>query len=342
VSTPDQKLTGAQRVAAFLLSLDKEAAAEVLQHLSDEVIADIAEAMTELDAEAASSERVDELYVDLARKLTGRPEVRPVVRSELVSILGGSLGEERGRDVISRIEERRMQERPFAALEPFPPEAIARVLQGESPAVAALVLSHLDPTLSAAILTCYEESTALDVVRRMSTLVPPGFSTLRAICGDLVEQLETAGDVITGAPDPARRLKTIAEMLNHTGEGIERAVLSSIESENAEIAQEIRDFMFTWEDLSVVDKRAMQKILGSVNTKTLSIALKACSPEVESNILGNLSVRVRDMVAEERELAGPMPMSEVQHARDEIMQAVRALMDSGEFRPTRAGEDLVL
>jgi len=85
----------------------------------------------------------------------------------------------------------------------------------------------------------------------------------------------------------------------------------------------------------------MQKILGMVDTKTLSIALKGASVAVEENILGNLSSRVREMVSEEREIAGPMPLSDVQDARNEIMVSIRALIEAGEFRPTRGSDALV-
>jgi flagellar motor switch protein FliG len=93
--------------------------------------------------------------------------------------------------------------------------------------------------------------------------------------------------------------------------------------------------------LAGVERRAMQKILASVDTRTLAIALKGSSRRVEENVVGNLSERVRAMIADERELAGALPMSEILKARNEIMTAVRTLMESGEFRPSRAGEELV-
>ena len=336
------ELTGVRKVAAFLLSLDREAAAGVLRHLPDDVIPDVAQAMTELDPESAPPERVDELWAELASVAVGRQPVLPKRPDELVEVLSGSVGEEKGAAVLSTLEERRRHERPFRAVEQHPPGAIAGVLRGESPAVAALVLSHLDPALSAPVLAEYEPEAALDIVRRMTTLTPPGFTTLSAIAEDVAAQLAAGGGGGGGAaPDPSVRLQTIAEMLSFSGQEVEQAVLQGLEKDAADTAKEIRDYMFTWSDLSGVDKRSMQKILGSVNTKTLSIALKASSPEVEQNVLSNLSSRVRDMVTEERELAGPVPMTEVELAREEIMQAVRALMDSGEFKPMRAGEDLV-
>jgi len=95
------------------------------------------------------------------------------------------------------------------------------------------------------------------------------------------------------------------------------------------------------EALAELDKRAMQKVLASVDTKTLSISLKGSSARVEENIMANLSSRVREMVKDERDLAGAMSLKEVGLARGEVLKAVRGLMESGEFRPARAGDELV-
>lgn len=337
-----KELAGAQRAAVFLLSLEREAAASVLRHLRDDVLGDVAEAMTSLDPSVASADRVQSLYRDLVEAAAGPAPVQPARGDELGRLLAASLGEERGASVLEEMARRRNLEHPFERIEAYPVETIAGVLKNESPAVAAVVLAHLEPATSSGILACYDPEVALDVVRRMTKLTPPGYATLRAIATDLEDQLGAAGEGGTSAlADSTHRLQTIAEMLSRTGEDIERIVLQGLDAESAEVAQEIREHMFTWDDLASVDKRSMQKILGSVNTKTLSIALKACNKAVESNVLSNLSARVREMVAEERELAGPVPMSEVDGSREEIMQAVRALMDAGEFRPVRAGEDLV-
>ncbi len=119
------------------------------------------------------------------------------------------------------------------------------------------------------------------------------------------------------------------------------ARMEGIEAEDSDMAGEIREYMFTWAELSTIDKRAMQKILGSVDTRTLSIALKACAADVEENISSNLSTRVKAMVIEERELAGAVPMSEVMQSRGEIMKAVHSLIESGDLSPARSGEELV-
>jgi flagellar motor switch protein FliG len=333
-------IAGPQRVAAFLLSLEPEAAAPILKSLKEDVLAEVARAMVELDPRLSEPGAVERLYRDVALSLHGQKLVRSCDAGELGRILATSLGKAKGDAVLAEIQVRRLKERPFLALEEHAVHRIARVLQEESPAVAALVLAHLAPMQSAEILQLFEKEAATAVVKRMATLVPPGEPVLRTIAADLSERLESLakkGD----EQGPLDRLRSIASLLNSSAPELEKDVIEAIAADDSDMAGQLRDFMFTWEDIASVNKRAMQKILGTVDTKTLSIALKACTAEVEANILGSLSTRVRDMVNEERELAGPQPMPEVQNARGEIMNGIRALIESGEFRPSRGGENLV-
>lgn len=339
-STSETAPSGTQKVAAFLLSLDRATAQELLKSLDPKVVSDVAAAMTELDASFTQREKIDELYLELARTLHTPSGPRRPDEGELASMLEAALGKSSSQGVLAKIHERRRIERPFAVIEKEPPALLAAALKDESAAVAALVLAHLAPTLSAEILSSLEPDLALDVVRRMATLIPPGNAALSSVADNLAERVAQLAKAPVAA-DPAVRLQSIAQMLNFSQAEIGKAVLEGLETENAQMATEIREFMFTWNDLATVEKRGMQKILSSVETRTLSIALKACPPDVENNIMGNLSSRVREMVKDERELAGPMPMAEVLVARNEIMKSVRSLMESGEFAPAKAGEELV-
>jgi len=331
---------GHHRVAAILLSLDPAEATAILRNMKLDVVEAVANAMLELDPRLTEAGAVDRLYGDLARQINGPKTVHPCSSKDLEHLLSQSFGAERSRTVLHDIQERRRRERPFSAVEAYTPFEIARVLRTESPAVAALVLAHLDPSQSAEILRSFESEAAVEVVRRMATLEPPNPAILEAIALDVHSQLEEA-PAIVGDSDPSRRLKQVALLLNNAPTEIEKNVIESLAEEDVAMADELREYMFTWEDIATIDKRTMQKILGTVDTKTLSIALKACSTEVEENVLGNLSSRVRDMVAEERELAGAMPISEVKAARNEIMTNIRAMIEAGEFRPNRGGDELV-
>ncbi|MBI5362997.1 MAG: hypothetical protein HZA53_07440 [Planctomycetes bacterium] len=333
-------LSGAQKVAAFLLTLDKQAASNVLKNVDPKVLPAIAEAMTELDPRFGDETKLRELYQEVTRVLVRRPGPRPQDDMEVETMFEEALGREKTRGVIGKLEERRRHERPFAFVEREPAELTSRALQEESPAVTALVLAHLPADLAAEILSGFKPEPALEVVQRMTNIFPPGFEALDTVAQDLRRRLVELAKEPT-QKEPEVRLKSIAQLLTFSEPAIEKSVVEGLANADEAVATQIKEFMFTWNDLSSVDKRGMQKILGSIETRTLAIAMKACPQDVEENIMGNLSVRVRQMVADERELAGPMPMTEVQNARGEIMKNVRALMESGEFKPARAGEELV-
>jgi flagellar motor switch protein FliG len=336
---PDEA-NGAQRAAAFLLSLEKEAAVEVIKHLDENVIVEVVEAMGTLDHHMTDPKNIEQLQKELVKALHQPSGARLRSEEELFRMLEQTLGKEMAGSVFDKIQQRLLQERPFISIEKESAFNIGRALIDESDAVSALVLAHIDPALSADVLNSFPPERALEIVKRMANLIPPGFETLLEIAQQLSDKLGVIASLPVDA-EPSLRLKTIAEVLNYSEPEVEKNVLEGIDAENADMATEIRDFMFTWEDLADVDKRAMQKILASVDTRTLSVSLKACSASVEQNIMNNLSSRVKEMVIDERELAGAMPMTEVLQNRGEIMKAVRGLMESGEFRPARAGEDLV-
>lgn len=337
---PKNEIPGTERAAAFLLSLDREDALSVMRHLDGELVSEVASSMTELGEKFSEHDVVNKLYFAVAREVNQPTTVMSQSDTQLRFLLEEAFGTDRALGVLDEIRQRQLAERPFQDVEFFSPEVMATALADETPTSCAIVLSHVEPAFSASVLGNMEQDLALETVTRMATLVPPGAAALKSMARNLTRQLE----VINRQPaptDPSVRLQTIAEMLNYSNQDLERSVLEGLEEEDEEMAGEIRDFMFTWTDLAGVDKRSMQKILGSVDTRTLAIALKACTADVEENVAGNLSSRVKVMVLEERELAGSVPMSEVLAARGEIMKAVHALIEAGDFAPARSGEELV-
>lgn len=335
-----REMSGAQRAAAFLMSLDKEAAANVLKNIDERVIVELVEAMGRLEPEMTDGESIKSLEKELIKSLRKPRTARVRSDGELRAMLEQTLGKQQAGELYDKIQQRLLHERPFLVIENQPAEFISTALEQESDGVVALVLAHLDPSLSAEILGLMDADKALAVVRRMANLIPPNFDTLVAIAQDIDMRVR---DIASGptAPNPQARLRTIAELLNFSQPPVEKSVLEGIAKDDAQMASEIREFMFTWDNLADLDKRAMQKVLASVDTKTLAVSLKGSNARVEQNIMNNLSSRVREMIRDERETAGPMSMSDVAVARNEVMKAVRTLMESGEFRPTRAGEELV-
>jgi len=332
-------ITGPQKAAAFLLALDRETSAKVMRNLDPTILSDVAQAMTELDPDLCSPEAVEGLFSEIARSAF-RFGVRSQDYYELLEILQESFGPSDAEKVIADINARRRRTRPFEFLEQHTIGSVVRVLQDESPAVVALILAHADPVVSAEVLAAYEKEESLEVVRRMTAIQPPHVDILLEIADDLLKRLD---DLSTAPPMHVREdsLRTVAQLLNFASGDIESFVLAGLESGEAAVAEEIREFMFSWDDLASLDRRGMQKVLTSVDTRTLALGLKSCSPVVEKNVTDNLSERVRAMVEDERDTLGAVPMSDVTEARAEILTAVRGLMESGEVRLPKAGEELV-
>jgi flagellar motor switch protein FliG len=287
-----------------------------------------------------SPERVDDLYRELARSVNRQSGPTAPPQTELGAMLTKAYGRERAEEILERLRRRERLEHPFGFLESRPGAVVHRLLADESASVCALVLAHLPPALASDVLGRFDTDPRLAIVKRLATLASPVESVLSSVAEELRGRIEAA-ERIPPATDPTRRKKQIAEVLKHSRPEVESSVLEGLESEDEAVAAQIREYLFAWGDLATIDKRAMGKILSSVDTRTLSIALKGCSADVEENIMSNLSARVRVMVAEERELAGPMPMSEVLLARTEMLNSVRALIESGEMQAQKAGEELV-
>lgn len=335
-------MTGARRVAALLLELDQASAAALLKTLSPDVLPRVADAMNAIETEGPDADARREIWRDLAREIGSARVEHPRARDEdeLARFLESGVGKERASAVLTEMRERRRLERPFVAVEGAAPEHIVRALEPESTAVRALVLGNLPPKLSAAAMSLLDQDESLRVVRR---LAKQGVTRRETI--DLVAK-KVAAEVERLAAEPKKpqaqdRMRSIADILNRADKELGRSVLAGLEESDKPVAEGIREMMFTWNDLAKLDRRAMQKVLSTVETGKLALALKGGPAEVEENVLANLSARVRDMVAEERELLGPRPRAEVDAARADLMKGIRSLVEGGELSTQSSTEGLV-
>ncbi|MBL8861978.1 MAG: hypothetical protein JNK02_08185 [Planctomycetes bacterium] len=337
-----QVVSGARRVAALLLALDQASSARLLEKLAPAVLPRVADAMSALEAEGPDAPARASVWRDLVRELENGPAQQPRARDEdeLGRFLESGVGPERAAAVLAQMRENRRLERPFVAIENARPEHVAKAIAGESTAVRALVVSHLPPKLSAAVLGLFDADESLRVVRCMAKRGVTRRETVDLVARTLAAEVAKLG-AEPARPAPTERWRSIAEILNRADKDLGRNVLAGLDEADKPVAEGIREAMFTWNDLAKLDRRAMQKVLATVETGKLALALKGGPAEVEANVLANLSQRVRDMVAEERELLGARPRSEVDAARAELMKGIRSLVESGELAPQGAGEGLV-
>jgi flagellar motor switch protein FliG len=163
---------------------------------------------------------------------------------------------------------------------------------------------------------------------------------LRDIEGILEQQVETSfGQDVKASGGP----KEVAEILNQTGRSTEQSVLSDIEKRNPELATEIKNLMFVFEDLVLLDDRSIQRLLRDLDTKELSVALKSTSEEVKESVFRNMSERAAGMIKEELEFMGPVRLKDVEESQMNIVETIRSLEEEGEIVISgRGGEEEIV
>jgi flagellar motor switch protein FliG len=211
---------------------------------------------------------------------------------------------------------------------------IANYIRTEHPQTIALILSYLkNAEQSSAVLREMPESLQADILYRMAVIesIPPGvISEMNEV---LTEEMKTAGSMATsvGGVEP------VAEILNSVDKATETRILSSIEETNPELAEQIRELMFTFEDMALIDAKQMQLVMKDVDQADMVLALKTASDAVKELIFGSMSSRAAEMVREDLENLGPAKLSDVEAAQQKIIKVVKKLEEAGTITIAGAG-----
>lgn len=326
-------------VAMLLLSIDQELAAQVLRHFSDDSVDTVTRAMQELQEMAVDRDAVRRAYEQTAQRLRQGGMALGDVGGLMRQVLVRAFGEERSKDVARRANGEILAKRPFAMFESLTAEDLASLLAEEHPQIAAVFVAHLERTKAGEVLNHIPDEQRADLVFRVATLDRTPAEVVQRVLDVMRKKVKDLG-LSALRSEPKSWIRVAASLLNNLGGG-EKTVLEKIEGLDAQVAAAIRDEMFTFDDIAKLDKKAMQKILAAVDSRQLAVSLKAAVPAVEQSILGNLSKRAADMVREERDNLGPMPLTEVTTAQNEILKMIRDLVDKGEIKVGGAAEAMV-
>jgi len=326
-------------IAMLLLSIDQELAAKVLRNFTDDTVDKITRAMQELQEIAIDRETIRKVYEHAVGRMRQGGMALGDVSGLMRSVLTRAFGEERGGVVSKRANGDILAKRPFAMFESLTPEDLANLLTEEHPQIAAVFIAHLERKKGGEVLRFLGEDMRADLVHRVATLDRTPADVVQRVLDVMRKKVKDLG-LTSLRSEPKAWIRAAASILNNLGGG-EKALLEKIEAADAEIAAQIREEMFTFEDIAKLDKKAMQKILSAADSRQLSVSLKATTPEVEQAILGNLSKRASDMVREERDSLGPTPLSDVTAAQDEILKMIRDLVDKGEIKAGGNAEQMV-
>lgn len=334
------RLNNDLHVAILLLAIDQELAARVLRHLQDDQVERVTRAMKELQEISISHNTIYDVLTKTIRRMRQGGLALGDVTSHVESVLVRAFGEDKGASMSKQANSDILARKPFAVFEALSSDDLANLLAEEHPQIAAVFIAHLDRAKGGAVINNMPESRRSDLIYRVSTLdrTPP--EVVQRVLDVMRQKVKDLG-LTTFRSEPKAWIKAAAEILNNMGGG-EKAILEAIGEANENVAGLIRDEMFTFEDIAKLDKKAMQKILGQIDTRVLAVSLKATTLAVEDNVFNNLSKRAGEMVAEERDTLGPMPLSEVLESQQQILVLIRDMMDKGEINVVAgAGEQMV-
>ncbi len=332
-----ETLTSQQKAAIALIAFGPEVSALVLKGMREE----------ELEKITIEIANLRDVPPDIEEKVIGECHQIFLARQYIsqggvdfaAEILEKAVGSVKAREILARLESS-FHSRGFALLKDIDPKQLAGFFQNEHPQTTALILTQLVPQQAASILSEVGPELQAEVALRIATMEKISPEILKEIEATLEDQFgQTAGRDLSASGGA----KAIAEILNLIDTSAEKNILQSLEAEDPDLAAEVKNMMFVFDDIILLDDRSIQRLLKEVETKDLSVALKATNDEVKNKIFKNVSERVASMIKEEMEFMGPTRLSDVEAAQGRIVEAVRRLEEEGQiFVSGRGGKEDVI
>lgn len=316
-------LTGLKKAAILLVAMGEDASSKIFKEFTDsevELLTKEISLMNNVPADVIS-EVTEEFYnMVLAQNYiaAGGPGYAK-------KILEAALDKEKAIEVLKKVQ-RSLEVKGFNVLKDVDSTQLLAFIQKEHPQTIALVLTQIEVEQAASILSDLPNDLREDVMYR--------FATMDTVPQDMVTEIEKILESRIDFGQGGSKLggvKTTAEILNMVGRSVEKNILEGLSKSDPELATEIKNLMFVFEDVIILDDRSIQRVLKEVDSKELAFALKAVSEEVKLKILSNMSERAAQMVNEEMEYMGPVRLREVEEAQQRIVESIRQLEDEGEI-----------
>ena len=329
-------MNGVQKAAILLIALGPEKSAQIFKHLKEEEIEELTLeiANTRSISPALKEEVIEEFYqVCLAQQYIAEGGI-----GYAKELLEKALGDERAQDVITKLTAS-LQVRPFEFIRKTEPSQVLNFIQEEHPQTIAMILSYLSAGQASLIIGALPPEKQADVARRIALMdrtSPEVIKEVERVLERKLSSLINQDYTIAGGVD------AVVNILNTVDRGTEKRIMESLEIEEPELAEEIRKKMFVFEDILLLDDRAIQRVLRDVDNSDLGVALKGANDEVQAAIFKNLSSRLAAMIKEDMEFMGPVRMKDVEEAQQKIVNIIRKLEDSGEIVISRGGGDEIV
>ncbi len=325
-------LSNVKKAAIMLLILGEDAAAKIFQEFSDDEINRVTRTMATIDhIPSEVKSMVLDNFIEAKNEYTGLF----VKGSEFVKMALAKTDSDRSEHLLDQFISG-TESKPLETIALMQPRMVAGLLEKEHPQTIALVLSTQHVQHASEILAWLPEELQSDVVYRIAKIEKVSPEVIKGIEIALNKEL---GRSIGQEQRQVGGVDKVVDLLGHLKNNLDADILESIEETDAEMAEDIRKKMFTFENLVSLDGRSLQMILREVNNDSLTIALKTASDEMKEKIFANMSARAADMIRDDLDAMGPMRLSEVEAMQQSIVKIALKLEEEGKLVLNKAGGD---
>ncbi|MCX8022126.1 MAG: flagellar motor switch protein FliG [Syntrophorhabdaceae bacterium] len=327
-------ISGVRKAAILLLTLDEEISKEVLKELDQDEIETIGQEISRL--KIVSEDVVKLVHEEFMKEMERINKIVTNGETKFKELIKKSLGEEKAEQLFESIGTK--EGTPGDFLKTCDARLLANTLRGEHPQTIALVFSVLSSKKACEAIANLPENLQGEVIMRMAKLEKVDNNILLEVENIIREQIESVGFV------EGRQLggvDVVANILNQMDKTMEEEIMNRLEESNPELAERIRQLMFTFEDLLHLDDKGIQILLKEISSEDLTLALKGASENIKTKIFANMSERASAMLKEDLEAMGPVRLSEVEQAQVRIAMTAKKLDSEGKITISRGNEKFI-
>ncbi|MDM8537798.1 flagellar motor switch protein FliG [Desulfobacterales bacterium HSG17] len=329
------EMSGPKKAAVFLLYMGEEYATQAFAKMNEQEIGEVAFEMSMI--ESITPEMLKEVSLDFVGQFEG--EARMIIESGsfINNIVKNTL---KGNDADAVLDdlEKKKQDKPFIWSRNINVGTLAGYVEGEHPQTIAMILAHMPSEISSEILMSLPEDLKGDISMRIARLGQISDDVVRDV--DKALRLELSGAV--GPGGKAGGLQVLVDIINGVDKTTEDAVMEFVEEDNPEMANDIRNLMFVFEDLTTIDDTAMREILKKVEGQQLTYALKTATDEMKEKIFSNLSQRAGEMLKDDLDAMGPIRLAEVEESQQAVVRAAKELEADGTITLGKGKDDVLV
>ncbi|MDR3288303.1 MAG: flagellar motor switch protein FliG [Peptococcaceae bacterium] len=335
-SASGQSLSGLQKAAVLLVSLGPENSAQVIKNMSENEIEQLTLEMANM--RKVSPETRDQVIEEFHQMCMANDYIAQGGVDYARDVLERALGQQKAFEIIAKLSSS-LKMRPFDMVRRTDPNQLASFIQGEHPQTIALIMSYMAPDKAAVLLANLPLEMQADVTKRIAIMGRTNPEVLKEIENVLerkISSLALTDYTVLGG------IQCVVNLLNRADPGTLKTVMDTLETDDSDLAEQIKRQMFVFEDIITLDDRGVQLILREIETKDLALALKGTNPEVAQKVQNNMSSRASQMLKEDIEFMGPVRVRDVEEAQQRIVKVIRKLEETGAIVISRGGVDEIV